>query len=93
MEDKVQIEPKPEVTPPPVMDITPPPIDGRAHNQSKDHAGLQLTAVQPESAPPAALSTSDNSGSGVGMAITATVLIVLGLAVLATYAYIKTVHS
>lgn len=92
MEDTVQIEPKPETPPTPVMDVMPPATDGRAHHQPKEHATTQSTASRPESASPTEIPMSDNPNSGVGMAITATVLIVFGLAAIATYAYLKTAH-
>jgi len=101
MDDELQIEPKPEEPKPmstPVMDIMPPPIaatEGRPYNTPLDQVSEMSADDQP--ADPANARTSvpkpaatKQPGSGVGLAITATVLIVLGLAVLATYAYLKT---
>lgn len=98
MEDELQPEPRtetPKQAPAPVMDVTPPPqaADSRLHHLPKDQittpsADKQTTATpdKPEQV------SSKKSRKGVGLAITATVIIVLGLAVLATYAYLKTIR-
>jgi hypothetical protein len=84
------------------MDIVPPPVSA----PSADNALPENLAIPPPDenpaapdaktdklSPPAAAPkpvTQKKSGNSVTMAIIATVIIVLGLAALAVYAYIKT---
>lgn len=69
-------------TPPsgPVMDVVPPPL---AEPKAKAPA-------KPEPAAPVKPAPPKQPGSSVTVAIIATVIIVLGLALLAVYAYLKT---
>jgi hypothetical protein len=104
MEQKPASPPEVQNPPPaPVMDVVPPPaldksetaapsdsavsqddkpVDPKANDNEKadDKGPAKPTTPKPPKQP----------GNGVGLAIVATVVIVLSLAVLATYAYIKT---
>ncbi|HTB48548.1 MAG TPA: hypothetical protein VK712_00515 [Verrucomicrobiae bacterium] len=77
--------------PGPVMDVVVPPPD---KSNSPDTAKADTKSPAPESKSikqaPAKPTTPKQPSSGTGLAIFATVIIVLGLAALATYAYIKT---
>lgn len=79
-----------EAPQPPVMDVQPPapapapdvPADKQRSKESPEPAKPAPKAVKPKA--------PKQPGSGVGFAIAATVVIVLGLAALATYAYLQT---
>ena len=93
--EEVHNEPKPETDKPmssPVMDVMPPSgsaTDNRPNVQPTDHLPKQPTTHQTEIKLKALIEQKQPS-KGVGMAITATVIIVIAMAVLATYAYLKT---
>lgn len=82
------------VTPPPAEHEKPQddheidPLDKLAAEDQADQAAAKKTETKPEAKPPKPKHIA--SSSGVGLAITATIIIVLGLAVLATYAYLQT---
>jgi len=89
MEEKLHVEPKAETPKPavaPVMDVVPPP----AADKPQPAAPNPTPAPAAKPAKPAKPVTPKQPSNGVGMAITATVIIVLGLAALAVYAYLKT---
>ncbi len=82
-------------TPTPVMDVvppenapnhlaTPPPEEPDSRSELK---GADNVPKKPESLKPA---SAKQPGSGIAAAIVGTVIIVLSLAALATYAYLKT---
>lgn len=90
-----QDEPVPTGSQVPVMDVRPPRTEApEAPSAGAEQAANDIkSSPQPVAAKPAVskpLKEPKEPGSGVGLAIFATVLIVLGLAVLATYAYIAT---
>lgn len=97
MEPHPQTPPAPPATdrPMPVMDVVAAPPESAKPHESAAPAdkptGKPAEPPKPAPAPkPAKPSQPKSPGSGVGLAIFATVIIVLGLAVLATYAYIQT---
>lgn len=85
----------------PVMDVSAPPAHPKSATQPLAQAPPETEEkTKPESDPKAKTDTKNkatvqgkapeaSSSNGVGMAIFATVIIVLGLAGLATYAYLK----
>jgi hypothetical protein len=82
------------VSPPPNEDASEPkqapeadPVDKLAADDQAEQATKKIEK-QPATKPAAPKHTGDHPG--VGLAIVATVIIVLGLAVLATYAYLQT---
>lgn len=96
MED-VHNEPKSETEKPissPVMDVMPPsgpPIDNRPHLQPADYLPKPPITPHSESKTKTPAEQKPKQPSkGIGTAITATVIIVIAMAVLATYAYLKT---
>lgn len=96
MED-VRSEPKPETDKPmpsPVMDVMPPssPVnDNRPHAQPIDHPPKQPIFNQDVAKSKDSVNPKEKQPTnGVATAITATVIIVIAMAVLATYAYLKT---
>lgn len=92
MEDKPVSEPKPAAPiPTPVMDVVPPPATPAADKAPAEPAPTNAAPTAP--APAVKLAkpvTPKQPSDGVGMAIAATVIIVLGLAILAVIAYLKT---
>lgn len=83
MEDKNQPVQAPNDRPVgPVMDVVAPEVADTSKSDTKlDEEKLKNTKVT---------KTAKQPGSGVGLAIVATVIIVLGLAALVVYAYLKT---
>ena len=86
-------EPKPAQ---PVMDIVPPRPAELVKTPPKEETPPSSVPQQPEAKAqkPAALKTPKppkQPRSGVGLAILATVLIILGLGALCTYAYLRTI--
>lgn len=73
---------------PPISDVKQPP----AETQNSQPAGAPPPTAKKQEAPKAAPTQKPSKpvGSGVTAAIVATVVIVLGLAALATYAYLQT---
>ncbi|MGC1177378.1 MAG: hypothetical protein WA843_04885 [Candidatus Saccharimonadales bacterium] len=94
-------EPPKAPAPAPVMDVVPPPIEKPADQANS--SPVPDTPVKQKDAKHAAKAAKKAAakqptlpkqpGHGVGLAIFATVIIILGLAALATYAYLKTNHS
>lgn len=72
----------------PVMDVTPPRQEAQLHQPPAEEESPEQP-TKPHDAPKQNKPPKPPK-NGVGMAIFATVVIVLGLAALATYAYIKT---
>ena len=92
MEDKPVSEPKPAAPiPTPVMDVVPPPAASAADNAPAEAEPAKAAPIAPTPAakPPKPVVPKQPS-DGVGMAIAGTVIIVLGLAILAVIAYLKT---
>jgi uncharacterized protein HemX len=82
-ENKTPAKPVMDVAPPKPPEVHPDPSEEKPDKPAK----TDKPAPKPKRpAPPK--KSADNSG--VGMAIAATVVIVLGLAAMATYAYLKT---
>ena len=77
--------------PPPVMDVRPPEATDKPE-PPKPREDKQPEAAEPpqKQEQPKAVVPKKPRQPGVGMAIVATVVIVLGLAALITYAYLKT---
>lgn len=71
------------VSPPPATEKAPAPEASKPTDEKPKHDPPKKAEHKP--------STPKQPGTGVGLAIFATIVIVLGLAALATYAYLKTV--
>ena len=80
--------PQPAAAPP--QDVQPPTEAPVAEPPQLEEKAQPEAAPKKEQAKPAAPIKPKQPGNGVGAAIAATVIIVLGLAALATYAYLKT---
>jgi hypothetical protein len=83
------------------MDVVAPPPAGESNTEdavdkaeapevSTDETSKDNAGSEEEQKKPVANKPPKQPGNGVGLAITATVVIVFGLAALATYAYLKT---
>jgi hypothetical protein len=89
MESAVPNSPDAKPAHPPVMDVVPPkPADALKVPPKDDSAADE--AAHPKSQKPAVTKPPKPSGSGVGWAIFATIVVVLGLAALMVYAYLRT---
>ncbi len=86
-ENKTPAKPVMDVAPPKPPEVHPDPSEEKPDAPAKPTAKLDKFALK--SKRPAPLKKTGNN-TGAGMAIAATVVIVLGLAAMATYAYLKT---
>ncbi|HEX7633346.1 MAG TPA: hypothetical protein VF401_03400 [Candidatus Saccharimonadales bacterium] len=80
----------PRAAPSPVMDVVAPPPASPPAEPSASPAVAPVEPKKQAKPAPAPTKPPRQPSNGVGMAIFATVVIVLGLAALATYAYLQT---
>jgi hypothetical protein len=73
----------------PVMDVAPPPASPAPIEELPSEPQNQPDQQANKPSKPPKAGRSDEPKSGVALAIVATVIIVLGLAAMATYAYMK----
>ena len=92
MDSSIPVAEPPAMPASPVMDVVPPPTTQALADDDFRKPEPQATTTKAASKPTKPTSAKDSpiTRQGVGAAIFATVLIVLALSAMATYAYIKT---